>query len=336
VLYVHLAPGTDEASIDVGVTLGGDGARIVERWPGPPEPPAGGGASVRWEGVRVRRGACPEGSVVLPPRAESACVGVDDGVCERAALGDFVTRDADCLEVPGDGGPVRAPLLFYRGASLGGAPLPLAVTLGAGGVVTVTHTGGGAPLGRLVHVRLDPTGVRARTVARVVDAPPPGGTLTLPALPDRPGGGAGSTDADGVLAALDEGLRGAGLTASEVATFREVWDAELVGPPGAGDSRGEDGATGDPAASGAAGSEPTRGGGRADRPRRGPGGGASAGTGRLVLPREELWYFLPPDAAAAVARLDVAPPPRAVRRALLVRVRLASAPSPRERRRGGP
>lgn len=327
VLYVHLAPGTEEASIDVGVTLGGSGARIVERWPGPPEPPSDppsdGSARVRWTGVRVRRGACPEGAVSFPPPNDGACAGVADGVCERAELARFVTRDADCLEVAGEAAAdgratVRAPLLFYRGRAQG-APLPLSVALGPGGAVTVAHPGAGTPVGRLVHVRPDPKGVRARTVARVVDGPAPGGAVTLPPLAARRGArgrGAEETgDAETALAALDEGLRGAGLTASEVATFHEVWDAELVGPGGPGDAAGEAAAA--PGADAA-------GGGRAGRPRARSAPAAGGGAGGLAAQREELWYFLPPEAAAEVARLDVAPPPRAVRRALLVRVRLTS------------
>ncbi|MBX3251274.1 MAG: hypothetical protein KF901_29115 [Myxococcales bacterium] len=268
VLYVHLAEGVDELRIDLGVRI--PGGAILEHWPLTQTIEDG----VSWS-IVARRESCRGGP--YPRVTDRVCRLAD--LCEAAELALYETREGACLEH----GDQRHNLLFYRGRGPA-APLPLDVSVGARGVVTVRrralpYATGDFPLLRVIRDDGD---------VRVVPARLEGAHIELPHLatrgrcprhdPTRDGRGHSCDEvrameiADAV-ADFDAVFARSGLTPGERAAFERAWNEELVRP--------------------------------------GPAG-----------VRDAILYWLPTDAADAIMPLTIEPAPTAVRRAHLVRVDL--------------
>jgi hypothetical protein len=253
--------------------------RIVEHWPTP-----GGqaGAVASWHGVTIQEGSC-HGSR-YPSIAEPPCSFLTDG-CEAATLAGVETSDGDCLfwpPPPGDDGPTQAwNHLFYRGEVTGTPALPLALALQPSGALRVT-AGAATAVGSLVRLRhaYDASTNTWRTTVEVAAAPAPGASVEL-AGPSH----VASEGAEALAAALGE----AGLTPDEIAAFRRAWDATLFGD-------GPVLAMGD---------MPTV---------------LTTPVAAAPMPttHTSLLYVLPAASADALATLSFTPPPRTIRRAIVV------------------
>jgi hypothetical protein len=182
--------------------------------------------------------------------------------------------------------------LFYRGELVGAPPLPLEV-LPSGG----SRLGVGVDSYRVMHRGDAPIVgrlVRVRGgVASVIDAPAPGDGVML-----EPPAGA----IDEGARALAEALGAAGLTPDEVAAFRRAWDATLFPGTVTATIAGGEVAAATPMA-----------------------GGLVYGA-----TTDALLYVLPLEDAERLATLRFTPPPRAVRRAIVVWLDLASQRPGRE------
>ena len=229
--------------------------------------------NMHW-GVQATPGRCAE-QHAYPTACEAP-----DGVCEVGELQRYETLDASCLSV----GEQRLPLLFYRLGASGHVSLP------AEGRVQGTEVSARA-------LRENLTGWRVALVDGEVRAAPV--TLTqgwhpLPA-PDQPW-----TEAE---AALNQGLRDAGLTDEERSAFQRAWWRELFGAPT------PPRATDDPMHEDHVVEEQTEEAEHAER-----AGGRPRGP---VL--DVLFYLLPPSEIDRVASIVATPPPSQLRRAFLVR-----------------
>lgn len=264
--------------------------RVVEHWP---FVGATAGPTLAWRGVTLTEGACA--GARYPAVGEAPCDATGAGLdCESLALRDVETPDADCLAFAG----ASWNHLFYRGELVGAPPLPLEVQPSGGSRLgvgadryRVLHRGGVPIVGRLVRVR--------NGVASVLDAPAPGGSVVL----EPPAG-----PVDEGARALAEALGAAGLTAEEVGAFRRAWDATLFGPGAmaAADTRGGEVVTTTPSAMPMA-------------------GGLVRGA-----TNDALLYVLDASDADRLATLRFTPAPRAVRRAIVVWLDLASQRPGRE------
>lgn len=263
VLYFHLATGTERATVDVKVTIPGDGG-IVEHYP--PGDVTDAGASVGWH-VVLKKGTCGAGG---PAKAEPTkdlptCASAD-GICEVLELGNYVAADASCVEVPGGAGLNH---LFYRAREKTPA-LPFDVTE-EGGRVRIMHARGADVIGPIVYVHDDPV----KPTVSVIAPPAMGASITA----DPPT----TSDVTSAARAVDAAMREAGLTDEESAAFNRAWRSSLFGQ--------------DPAA------------------KKAPPPGKEA-----VGPTDYLLFVVPMSLADGVAKLTITPPPRVVRRFLLVRL----------------
>jgi hypothetical protein len=264
--------------------------RVVEHWPFVGPTP---GTSLAWRGVTLTEGHCA--GARYPATGEAPCDASGAGLdCESLELRTVESSDAHCLGLAG----ASWNHLFYRGELVGAPPLPLDVQASGGsrrGVgadrYRVTHRGQAPIVGRLVRVRSG--------AASVIDAPAPGTSLELEVPTGAPGEGA---------RALAEALGAAGLTPDEVAAFRRAWDTTLFG------------------ASVTAATEPRSGEVVAATP------SAMPMAGGLVLgaTTDALIYVLDASDADRLATLRFTPAPRAVRRAIVVWLDLASQRPGRE------
>jgi hypothetical protein len=264
--------------------------RIVEHWPFVAPTP---GTTLAWRGITLAEGHCA--GARYPATGEAPCDAAGAGLdCESLELRTVESTDADCLEIAG----ASWNHLFYRGELAGAPPLPLVVQpsgrsrRGVGADrYRVTHRGQAPIVGRLVRVR--------GGMASVLDAPAPGAGVML-----EPPAGA----IDEGARALAEALGEAGLTADEVAAFRRAWDTTLFG------------------ASVTASAEPRGGEVVAASPSAMPMAGGLA----LGATTDALLYVLPASDADRLATLRFTPAPRAVRRAIVVWLDLASQRPGRE------
>ncbi|MCC7541300.1 MAG: hypothetical protein IT379_34095 [Deltaproteobacteria bacterium] len=279
VLYFHRH---GEGALVVDVEARMIGGRIVEHWPSFGGVP---GERATWADVVIQPGSC-RGSR-YPTLAEEPCSRLTDG-CEAATLATVETTDSDCVHwprPPGGGGPTQAwNHLFYRGETAAAPSLPLHLSPLPDGTLRVTAAGDRRIPGRLVRLRRSNGVVGVTDAAEVVAPPAPGGTVVI-ASPT------GSLSA--ARASLASSLREAGLTQPETEAFRRSWDDALFGPTVTASARLETLRT-----------ETT-----------------PVATARPMAPPRattSLLYVLPQESAEALATLTFTPPPRSVRRAIVV------------------
>ena len=294
VLYFHrLGPGP--LRVRVGVEI--HGGRIVEFWPLTDSFRAGS-ANLAWGPVDVGSEGCR--GLGYPNAAEQPCVGLTDSVgCEAAELGVVETDDAVCLTFLGR----TYNHLFYRGEIDEPAPFPLVAASDASqpaGTLSLSLRDGAPMVGDVV--RVSRTAATAGAIAvTVVAAPRPGATVVMAQpspTPDAAARGAG---------ALARSLAQAGLSASEVVAFRRAWDETLFGT-----------AYADAGGASSAGTVATR------NPSGNPVTTIAVAEASPQGDSDALLYVLPSRDADALASLRFDPPPRAVRRAIVVWLDLAT------------
>lgn len=207
-----------------------------------------------------------------------------DGYCEVYELARYETADARCLTV----GAVRAPLLFYRlWAPISPPALPLAISLENEEVV-VTRRAPGGTQGAIIRIRRQGSSVLSSVT-------PLGDRVSSLRI------GAPTSPASVGFEALRAALRDQGLTPPEVAAFLNGWQAALFGASVP--------ATADVDRLGVDGIMPTA---DDETDRDGEWRG---------VPRDAdvVLYWLAPSAIDPLARLEVSPPPRHLRRVFMVR-----------------
>lgn len=293
VLYFH-RDGDGPLTIDVEVTM--PSGHVVEHWPLTTSAPTP--TSIRWADVALVEGHC-RGSR-YPRPMEPPCNAVSD-FCEAAELATVEAEDGDCVHVAGQPfdhlfyrGEVTSPPTFSTRSAGSTADFPLALAL-EGDVLRVTHRGRAPIPGKLVRVR------RSGAAVSVVEAPRPGASATLPP-PSVPNG-------EGARALADS-LRSAGLTDAEARAFARAWDVELFGAITAS-------VTTIPPAPSAA--PPSAASSAASPSTASPSADVLPSAMPMGAPADDaLLYVLPTDDADALATLRFDPPPRVVRRAIVV------------------
>ncbi len=210
VIYVHLAPGIEQAQLAVQVDV--PSGSMLEHFP------MGqlSANQVRWVGLVARRGSC-RGSG-YPTLSDSRCRTLDH-YCEAIELPRYETDDAACIEQSG----VRFNNLFYRG-TVARDRLPLAVEKRPDGSHAIVNRSPALVPGKLVLVA---TRSEDRSTARVMLLDPPQPMQSI-ALPDR-----ASEPASVGATALDGMMRDLGLTTAEIAAFDRAWQDDLFGRDGA-------------------------------------------------------------------------------------------------------
>lgn len=262
------------------------GGRMLEHWP--PGELTDDAQQLTWQ-VEATRGPC-RGE--YPARDSEACH-TADGYCELAEVGAYETAEAACVRV----GEQRAGVLFYRGE--GPAVLPVRVDADDAGALSVRLRDEAAPPGVLLRVERSAHDRRATRVARF--APPASGSAL--AVPAWDSAAPLPLDAAAGEAVLAEQLSALGMTGAERDAFLNAWRDDLFGPApvNADIADGGHGVLGDL-------------------------GLAGAPPGTLAPVAHALLYFLPAEAAQEQLPLQYEPPPRQLRRALLVRVNLQPSP----------
>ncbi|MEM9861887.1 MAG: hypothetical protein AAF938_09745 [Myxococcota bacterium] len=248
------------------------------------------GESIHWQ-ARVQPDRCSTPSPPFPQQTDPACQSTPDGYCEGAELSEYVTPDAACLSV----GSATTPLLFYRGSFsygefLGAFPSPVHVRRQYENMLPVLHVAGGSDATTIGGFWLVE---RSESETRISTSPwPERGSEVQNWRPTSP------EEAHG---ALRRDLSAHGLSEAETNVFMETWMNELFAPRA---------------------STPTD----VDAPRTAHESGAN---GELPAPlpsdgtARELLFWWPQDTIDLVATLEIAPAPRNVNRALLVRVRIS-------------
>lgn len=199
--------------------------------------------------------------------------------CEAAELATYETADGACLSAQGD-----FDHLFYRG-ELPTLEAPLVVQRGSLGAIVARN-----PTSELIGPFVVRVTVRgARLSVLVSDAVGEGGEVSIPsptAAPIPTSAVRGAPARAAGIQALEAGMRGIGLTQPEIDAFGRAWWDEIFSTSAPQERRGRLG---------------------------------DHGTARVYVVRDELIYWVPQGLADRAATLHFEPPPRAIRRALLVR-----------------
>ncbi len=213
--------------------------------------------------------------------------GTTDGVCEVTELPRYDAPSAACLDVDG----TQTALLFYR-AQVPSVTLPVDVTRAADLTVSVTGTAAveHVPGGMMrLSTALSGPWPQGRVVVARAGLPSTGQTVMLPVGTEAITRAQGMDELRRILVAL-------GLTDDEASAFLNGWADELFG----------------------ADTGPQR-----DATREATRWAASPGPRR----QDVLLFFLPASSIDGIATLAATPAPRAVHRAMLVRIDLGAVPT---------
>jgi hypothetical protein len=286
VLYFHLDPGAAPLDVDVRAQI--PRGSMLEVWPKGEL----GSDTMRWPRVYVAPCA-PLASGERPTSATASLRAsgwpTRDGFNEVFDLPAYETNDSACLT----SGDTAARLLFYRG-SVGRTRLPIELERDAEGRLGLRAS------------------VPGRGAVLVIRAGGGGSTLTWPAVGNTVSLAA-SLDAavpaplDGPRLArtLADQLTAGGLTKPEAAAFLNAWTRPFFGV---------DPAVAMTAAATAATPDEERGASRRER--------APTCAMPIEGPPASVVYVMPEGSVNDVAALDFAPPPRALRRVMVVRLEL--------------
>jgi hypothetical protein len=227
------------------------------------------------------KGACDPSP--LPTADDPPCNELDGAFCESAGLAEVRAPDAACVRAHG----TTDRFLFYRAeAHAFTPPLRFARKPGSPADVTITNDSAWSIPGVIVRIHADAGSTRTSVAApprphRSISMASPLVTSDIkPAVDKSP---VDESDAPYLFTGegrqgLLDSLHSLGLRPSEIDAFMNAWSPTLFGPT----TRDEDGVDRSPA------------------------------------PRESFLYFLPAQAIENVSRLELTPPPRAVRRAFAV------------------